>query len=143
MGPAAGFPFRMPTHLRLPAPPCTLSTGGTVSDSRKTLSAWKPALKRAALYFLGLDLLAFFYYLVGNSQEFLAATQILLLRAVSVLSAAAFLSGLAGLSFSAARWIRRSERVSLPALAGWIACMASAVVLALVSQSVRAFASGI
>lgn len=112
-------------------------------DTRTNLSAWKPALKRAALYFLCLDLLAFFYYLVGNSQEFLAATQILLLRAVSVLSAAAFLSGLAGLSFAAARWIRRNERVSIPALAGWIVCMAAAAALALVSQSIRAFSAGI
>lgn len=100
-------------------------------------------MKRAALYFLGLDLLAFFYYAVGNYQGFLAETQILLLRAVSVLSTAAFLSALAGLSRGVMRGLRRQEALSLLAVFGWVACMAAAAGLAVLSQSVRAFASGI
>ena len=106
-------------------------------------SVWKSAFKRAALYFLGLDLLAFFYYILGNYQGFLADTQIMLLKAVSGLSAAAFLSGLAGLVRGALSAFKRREVLPLQAAFGWLACMAAAVVLALLSQGVRAFTAGI
>lgn len=112
---------------------------GSVSER----SVWKSAFKRAALYFLGLDLLTFFYYILGNYQGFLADTQILLLRVVSGLSAAAFISGFAGLTRGVLAALRRREPLTPPAAFGWFACMAAAVVLALLSQGVRAFSSGI
>lgn len=114
-----------------------------MKDSVAARSVWKSAFKRAALYFLGLDLLAFFYYLLGNYQGFLSDTQIMLLRFVSGLSAAAFLSGLAGLVRGVFAALRRREALPLAAAVGWLACMAAAVVLALLSQGVRAFAAGI
>ena len=100
------------------------------------------AVKRAALYFLGLDILAFFYYAAGNGQEFLVGTQLLLLRCVSLLSAAAFLAAVAGLAVSVVLWIRRSMRFSVLALVGWTACATGAVALALFSSSVQVFAAG-
>jgi hypothetical protein len=114
-----------------------------VKGSVSARSVWKSAFKRAALYFLGLDLLAFFYYILGNYQGFLADTQIMLLRVVSVLSAAAFLAGFAGLTRGALGALRRREVLPFPAAFGWLACMAAAVVLAVLSRSVLAFASGI
>ncbi len=99
-------------------------------------------LKRAALYFLALDFLAFFYYLVGNGQGFLAETQLLLLAAVSRLSAAAFLSALAGLSAAAFYWARKTLPFSWQALAGWIAGLTLSGALAFLSSAVRAFAAG-
>jgi len=114
-----------------------------VTGTRKTPPPWNSALKRAALYFLGLDLLAFFYYALGNYQEFLAGTQLMLLHLVSVLSTAAVLSGLAGLVHALVRQARVGKKASLLGLVGWVACMAAGLALALLSHSVRAFASGI
>jgi len=114
-----------------------------VTGTRKTPLLWNSALKRAALYFLGLDLLAFFYYALGNYQDFLAGTQLMLLHMVSVLSTAAVLSGLAGLAHALILSARGGKRASLLGLAGWVACLAAGLALALLSHSVRAFASGI
>lgn len=137
--PGLRFPYGLPPSL----PECILTGEAPVTESSNARSVWRSALKRAALYFLGLDLLAFFYYAVGNFQGFLAETQSMLLRAVSVLSAAAFLSALAGLGRGILLGIRRREAPSLAALVGWIACMAAAAALAVLSRFVLAFASGI
>ena len=104
---------------------------------------WQVVLKRSALYFLGLDILAFFYYASGNYQGFLAETQLLLLRIMSVLSTAALLSGLGGLVLAILPGTRRGSRLSILALAGWIAYLAAALGLAVLAYAVQAFASGV
>lgn len=106
-------------------------------------SVWRSAFKRAALYFLGLDLLAFYYYILGNFQGFLADTQILLLGVVSALSSAAFLTGLGGLVRELLAWFRRKETPGWTGVIGWVACLALSAALVLVSHSIRAFAAGI
>lgn len=100
------------------------------------------ALKRAAIYFLCLDFLAFFYYGVGNGQGFVVDTQLMLLRAVSLLSAAAFLSALAGGAASVVLWVRRVLDFSVSALLGWTVCAAASAALAFFSSAVRVFSSG-
>ena len=139
-----GMSASEPSILREPSGGSTFQKGGEpVIKSRSLKSVWRSAFKRAALYFLGLDLLAFFYYILGNFQGFLSDTQILLLRVVSALSAAAFLAAFGGLVRELLVRIRRKEPPDVIGLIGWLSCMAAAAVLSLLSQSVRAFAAGI
>lgn len=98
--------------------------------------------KRAVLYFLGLDLLALFYYILGNRQEFLVETQILLLRIVSILSCAALLAAATGLALSLRLWTRKAQAFSIWALAGWSVSIAGAAALAFLASGVRVFAGG-
>lgn len=100
-------------------------------------------IKRAALFFLGMDFITFFYYAVGNAQDFLVATQLMLLRAVSVLSVAALLCALTGLAAAVARRARGDKDRFPLALAGWIAALAAASALVFFSSSVRVFSAGL
>lgn len=100
------------------------------------------AIKRVAIYFLGLDFLVFFYYIVGNYQGFVVDTQLMLLRLVSFLSAAALMAALAGMAAAVALWVRRARRFSVLALVGWAACLAAAGALAFFSSSVQVFSAG-
>jgi len=100
------------------------------------------AIKRAAIYFLCLDFLAFFYYVVGNGQGFVVDTQLMLLRGVSLLSAAAVISSFAGILVAIVLWVRQALEFSILALIGWVACIAVSSAMAVFSSSVRIFSAG-
>ncbi|HSV56513.1 MAG TPA: hypothetical protein VLH39_05325 [Magnetospirillaceae bacterium] len=113
-----------------------------MTATRNTKPALTLGLKRAALYLLGMALLSAFYYVAGNYQGFLAATQLMLLRVISGCSLAALLCGLAGLLNAAIQTIRGVCRPSFWALVGWLACSAAAAALAAAALGVRVFAAG-